>query len=119
MPRQPRQRWLEVESIGKVTVVTIARAEILGAETVKTLGDRLHRLAEIMGPRLVLNFAQVTRLDSTVLGLLIGLHKKIQAAGGRLALCRINPELYEVFETLKLTQLFAIYDEEQEALQSF
>jgi anti-anti-sigma factor len=119
MARQPQARLLESEPVGGVTVVRFACAEIWGTETVREIGERLARLADIVGPRLVLDFGKVDRLDSTMLGQLISLHKKVKAAGGRLALCRLNPELLEVFETLRLTRLLDIYGEEQEALQSF
>jgi anti-anti-sigma factor len=119
MARPPQPRLLETEPVGGVTVVRFACAEIWGTETVRDVADRLTRLADIVGPRLVLDFGKVDRMDSTMLGQLIALHKKIQAAGGRLALCRLNTELLEVFETLKLNRLLAIYADEQEALGSF
>jgi len=50
---------------------------------------------------------------------LITLNKKLQAAGGRLILCNIDPQIYEVFEITKLDKFFNIQKEEQAALQAF
>ena len=50
---------------------------------------------------------------------LIALHKKLQAVGGRLILCNIDPEIYEVFEITRLDKFFNIQKEEQAALQAF
>jgi anti-sigma B factor antagonist len=54
-----------------------------------------------------------------MLGKLISLQRKVKARGGRLALCGIRPQLYEVFRILQLPQLLAIYADEEAALQEF
>jgi anti-sigma B factor antagonist len=51
--------------------------------------------------------------------MLVTLNKKIKAAGGKLVLCNIDPQIREVFEITKLDKLFVIRGEEQEALQAF
>ena len=69
--------------------------------------------------KILLNFGNVEYLSSAALGKLITLNKKLQAAGGRLILCNIDPQIYEVFEITKLNKLFNIQKEEQAALQAF
>ena len=44
---------------------------------------------------------------------------KVQDAGGKLILCGIHPDIYEVFVITKLDRLFVVRRDEQEALQSF
>ena len=58
-------------------------------------------------------------LSSAALGKLITLNRKLQSAGGKLVLCNIDPQIYEVFEITKLNKLFNIQKEEQAALQAF
>ena len=58
-------------------------------------------------------------LSSAALAKLITLNKKLQAAGGKLILCNIDPQIREVFEITRLNKLFTIHDEEQAALQAF
>jgi len=71
------------------------------------------------GQRLfVLNLGQVTGLASRALGVLVGLHKRLDAAGGRLVLCEVSPFLYGFFETAKLPGLLCIRDGEHEAVQA-
>jgi anti-sigma B factor antagonist len=57
---------------------------------------------------LVLDFAGVRSVDSTGLGKLIGLHKKVQRAGGRLILINVFPRVYEAFESTRLTRLLDV-----------
>ncbi len=120
MSTQPKRRRLEVEDIGDVTVVKFTDRKILDEQNIQTIGEQLFSLVDESGrKKLLLNFGNVEYLSSAALGKLITLNKKVQAAGGRLALSNIDPQIYEVFKITKLNQLFSIYDEEQEALQSF
>ncbi len=47
-------------------------------------------------------------LSSAALGKLITMEKKVKAAKGKLRLCCIRPEIYEVFAITKLNRLFKI-----------
>jgi anti-anti-sigma factor len=111
---------LEVEQIGEVTVATFTARHLLDEEKMQTIGTQLRSLGEEVGHRpLVLNFAAVERLSTEMVGKLIALQKKVQEKGGRLALCQINPQVYQVFKLLKLPQVLTIFADEQEALQRF
>jgi anti-sigma B factor antagonist len=119
MPLHPNRPWLEVEQVGAVTVVRPTRADLLDEMVINTMGSQLYSLVdELDCRRIVLDMGRVKRLASGMLGKIIGLHKKLQAAGGRLALCKVAQPLVEAFETLRLNRLFGIHGEEQEALQS-
>jgi anti-anti-sigma factor len=119
MVSQSQNLWLEVDQVGDITVVRFKIPWILKEGTIEAIGDALYGLAE--GPscrKIVLNFGNVKSLASTMFGKLTALHQRIEAGGGRLALCSIDPGLQEVFETVKLVGLLPIYASEQEAVQS-
>jgi len=120
MSSQPRRRRLEVEDIGDVTVINFVDRKILDEQNIQVIGEQLFSLVDQDGRRkLLLNFRNVEYLSSAALGKLITLNKKLQAGGGRLILCNIDPQIYEVFEITKLDKFFNIQKEEQAALQSF
>jgi anti-sigma B factor antagonist len=120
MSQPPRRRRLEVEDIGDVTVVNFVDRRILDEQNIQVIGDQLFSLVDEVGRRkILLNFGNVEFLSSAALGKLIALHKKLQAVGGRLVLCNIDPEIHEVFEITRLDKFFNIQKEEQAALQSF
>ena len=120
MSSQPRRRRLEVEDIGEVTVVNFTDKKILDEQNIQIIGEQLFSLVDELGRRkLILNFSNVEYLSSAALGKFITLNKKVNSAGGRLVLCNIDPQIYEVFEITKLNRLFTIHDEEQAALQAF
>jgi anti-sigma B factor antagonist len=116
MPTKPPSPWFQVNRVGEITVVTFLLDRIMEVEA--PYGKELAQLGEVGIRRLVLNFAGVERLDSHIVAVIIRLHKKLTAAGGRLGLCRINPGMYKTFETLKLPRLLHIYGDEQEAVQA-
>lgn len=120
MSAQPRRRRLEVEDIGDVTVVKFADKKILDEQNIQVIGEQLFSLVDELGRRkILLNFGNVEYLSSAALGKLITLNKKVNAVGGRLILCSIDPQIYEVFEITRLNKLFNIQHEEQAALQAF
>ena len=100
---------LEVEDIGDVTVVSFRDKKILDEETIQGVTHQLSSLVEELGRKqILLNFGKVLYLSSAALGAFITLNKKVNAAGGRLVLCNIDPQIYEVFEITKLNKLFNI-----------
>ena len=121
MSAQPRRRRrLEVEDIGDVTVVNFTDKKILDEQNIAVIGEQLFSLVDELGrKKILLNFGNVEYLSSAALGKFVALHKKVSAAGGRLILCNIDPQIYEVFEITKLNKLLNIQKEEQTALQAF
>ncbi|GIW81037.1 MAG: hypothetical protein KatS3mg105_2844 [Gemmatales bacterium] len=120
MSSQPRRRRLEVEDIGDVSVITFTDRKILDEQNIQAIGEELFRLVDDDGRhKILLNFSNVDYLSSAALAKLITLNKKLQQVGGRLVLCNIDPQIYEVFEITKLNKLFNIQAEAQTALQSF
>jgi len=56
---------------------------------------------------LILNFCNVQFMSSSVLGLLVKIHKKVCEPDGYLKLLNISPDIYKVF---KITQLAKVFD---------
>jgi anti-anti-sigma factor len=110
-------RPFTVQRVGAVTVVRFRHVSMLEDAVVAEARACLFDLVEGQGRRLVvLNFGRVTSLASRMLGQLVALHHKLEAAGGRLVLCEVSPFLYEVFEAAKLPGLLCVRGGEEEAL---
>ena len=120
MSSPSRRRRLEVEHIGDVTVVNFIDRKILDEQNIQIIGEQLFSLVDELGRRkILLNFGNVEYLSSAALGKFITLNKKVNAASGKLILCNIDPQIYEVFEITKLNKLFNILKDEQTGLQAF
>lgn len=120
MSTQPRRRRLEVEDCGEISVVNFIDKKILDEQNIQKIGEDLFSLVdEFNRKKILLNFGNVEYLSSAALGKFITLNKKVQTAGGKLVMCNINDDIYEVFEITKLNKLFNIQKDEQTALQAF
>jgi anti-sigma B factor antagonist len=69
--------------------------------------------------RLLIDFSRTGYIDSSGLGALVSLSKRIREAGGELRLSGLNEDLRSLFELTKLDTLFSIADTPQQALASF
>ncbi|HVB07055.1 MAG TPA: STAS domain-containing protein [Acidimicrobiales bacterium] len=79
------------------------------------LREALVRLQEEEPPVVVLDLSDVTFLDSTGLGILIGALKRRESAGGDLRLVITRPNLLKVFEITGLTTVFRLFPSRAEA----
>jgi anti-sigma B factor antagonist len=114
-----RQR-LEVKEVGDVTTIRFTDRKLADLPNVEVIGQQLFTLVDDQRRRnLVLNFAAVEYLSSAALLKLMTLRKKVLAAGGKLVLCGVTPQIYEVFTVSKLDKLFVMRADEQEALKAF
>jgi anti-sigma B factor antagonist len=90
-------------------VVHLVECPVLDELSSPAVGEELLGLADAQGgARLLLDMGAVEFLTSTMLGMLVSLHKKLRAGGGSLALYDVSPDVYEVFETARLNQVFEV-----------
>lgn len=102
---------------GDVALVRFLDRKIIDAANIQELGDELFNLVEKEQKKnLVLNFATVEFLSSAALNKLIILDKKVKTAGGKMRLCNLRKEIYEVFAITRLNQVFEIKANENEAV---
>jgi anti-sigma B factor antagonist len=69
--------------------------------------------------KFLIDFTSTGYIDSSGLGVLVSLSKKIREVGGELRLAGLNEDLRTLFELTKLDSLFAIADTADEALAAF
>ena len=111
---------LLMETIHGITVASFADAELLTEDVIHEVGEQLQELAGGLGQAdVLLNFRGVRLMSSTMLGVLFKFARRIAAAGGRLKLCGIAPDLLAAFKITRFDRLFEIHDEESTALDSF
>ena len=89
-----------------------------GEETAR-LREALRALAASGSPRVVLNLQGVDYIDSTGLGTLVIGYTSLKKAGGKLALLHLNRRHIELLVFTKLATVFDIFNDEQEAVNSF
>jgi anti-anti-sigma factor len=96
----------KVESSGDVTVVTCT-GRAGGAEN--TVASHLHTGTDrFSGCELLLDFSGVDSVCGNELGILIRLHRKMVATGGRLTLFNLRTHVYEIFALTNLDTVLGI-----------
>ena len=106
-----------IGKVGDVTVVEVEGQLIVGnrQELKQKVLDELDR-----GDRhFLVDFARTGYIDSSGLGVLVSLSKKIREHGGELRLANLNDDLKTLFELTKLDTLFQIAETRERALESF
>ena len=99
---------LEVSRTGDRTTARFARQTSLNEYQADLVGRQLMALADGPGTKFVtLDLGNVEYVTSTVLGHLVALHKRLQAAGGRLTLAGVRPAVQDI---LRVTQLDQVLD---------
>jgi anti-anti-sigma factor len=112
--------WLERDDVGEITVVRFLIPRLQVQEDIHDLFKQIYHLADDVGRRrLVLNMGRVDFVNSAAIGKLVMLNKKVEAGNGRMALCQVAPDIRHVLERMHLADMFPIYTNEPEALQSF
>lgn len=106
-----------VENSGDVTVVAVAGELIVGnrQEFKQGVLESLDKRAA----KFVIDFSDCGYIDSSGLGVLVTLGKKIRERGGELRLASLNEDLLVLMELTRLDTLFNIADSRAEALQGF
>ena len=105
---QPKEK-ITVENVVGAVVVTFEEGTILEDQQIRKLDRALMPLISTNpDKRLVLDFAKVKFVSSSLLGLLVKVHKRVIEAGGHLQLCNIDGKLRRVFEITQLVDVFDI-----------
>ena len=69
--------------------------------------------------KILINFKEVSYVDSSGLATLVEMLKNIRSYGGKLKLSSLSSKIRSLFEITKLEKLFDISNDEEEALNSF
>jgi anti-sigma B factor antagonist len=100
-----------------VTVVKVEGQLIVGNR--QELKDLVAAALDKGERRILIDFSQTGYIDSSGLGALVSISKRVREAGGELRLSGLNEDLRSLFELTKLDTLFAIAETPQQALASF
>ncbi len=73
-------------------------------------------LSQIGGKNIIFDFSQVTFMDSSGIGMLIGRYKQLQALNGRIAIACANEKIGEIIRLAGLKDILPVFSTTEEAL---
>jgi anti-sigma B factor antagonist len=106
----------EVTKQDDVTILDVEGQLIVGNR--QELKQKVLEELESGERRFLIDFERTGYIDSSGLGVLVSLSKKIREQGGELRLANLNEDLRTLFELTKLDTLFQISNSREEALSS-
>jgi anti-sigma B factor antagonist len=98
---------------------------VIGVEGQLIVGNRQELKQQVLeelengSRKFLIDFANTGYIDSSGLGVLVSLSKKIREQSGELRLANLNEDLRTLFELTKLDTLFQISTSREEALGAF
>ncbi|MGV3708710.1 MAG: STAS domain-containing protein [Gemmatimonas sp.] len=107
----------KIETAGDAVVVAVVGQLVVGnrQEFKQTVLDQVEQGAR----RILIDFAETGYVDSSGLGALVSLNKRVTEAGGALRLAALNEDMRTLFELTRLDTLFQLYPSRAEALAAF
>ncbi len=84
-----------------------------------TFRERMQKLVPAGHNSIILNMEQVDYVDSTGLGALVMCFTSVQKAGGKVKLLNLTRRSIELLVMTKLSTIFEIFGDEQDAINSF
>lgn len=100
------------------------------AVIVRLKGELDHHTAEAVKARMeeavergnakhvILSLKDLTFMDSSGLGVILGRYKQITGKGGKMVVCDVNPAVYRLFEMSGLFKIVSLEENERQAIAS-
>jgi anti-sigma B factor antagonist len=107
-----------VREVGGVSIIDLKGKITIGAGDVQ-LRDTITSLLERGRNHILVNLKEVTAIDSSGIGELVGCFTTVTNKGGKLKLLNIAPKISDVLTVTQLITVFDVYDNESEAVASF
>ena len=110
----------------KATTRNVDGVEIISLQGKITIGSGDTQLREVIAnsvsagkTNVLLDLSQVTTIDSSGIGELVGSYTTVTNRGGKLKLLHLPAKLNELLHVTQLITVFEVYEDEKEAIASF
>src|SRR5271156_4197813 len=103
---------------GSVTIVDISGRIVLGQESA-SLRNLINDLLSKGQKKILINLADVSYIDSSGLGSLVGSFTSVRKQGGELKLLNLTHKVHDLLQITRLYTAFDVMDDETEAVNSF
>lgn len=103
---------------GGVTILRVS-ADSLDALTVPEVRPVVELLADRGGIKVVLDMSSVRLIDSSGVGVVVGLFKRLRARGGALRVAGVTSQPNEIFRLMMLDKVLSPFATIDDALRGF
>jgi anti-sigma B factor antagonist len=104
--------------VDDVNILDLSGEMILGEEC-RTLRKTLKDLIETNHQKILLNMEDVTRIDTTGLGVLVSTFGDMNNRQGNMKLLNLTHRMHTILVITKLITIFEVFDNQEAAVKSF
>ena len=109
---------INIRETADATILDMSGRLSLG-EALAELRDSIREALASDQKNILLNLAEVSHIDSSGLGQLIGSYATVTERGGQLKLLNLQKRVNDLMQVTKLVTVFETYTNEEAALKSF
>jgi anti-sigma B factor antagonist len=111
---------LEIHKREKEGIVILdMNGRLIVGEPATRIRETINQEVSQGSTKIILNLEEVDYIDSTGLGCMVICYTTLQKAGGTVKLLKLNRRNIELLLLTKLSTIFEIFGEEQDAINSF
>lgn len=104
--------------VSGVIIIDVAGRITLGESNIE-LRNQVVKAIEEGGKSILLNLAELSYIDSSGVGTLVGCYTSAQNRGARLKLLNLTKKMHDLLAITKLLTVFDTFDNEEKAISSF
>ena len=109
---------LQVQAVQKDGARVLYLDGYINAHTVQDFEKAIQSVLDEKNFRILINCKKLEYINSSGLGVLMGVIEEIQDNEGFLYLSDMNETVFNIFDTLGFTHLFKVFEDEAEAFNS-
>jgi anti-sigma B factor antagonist len=91
----------------------------INAHTVNEFERKLEEIINLKNYNILINCENLDYISSAGLGAIMGVIEEIRENSGDLRMCNMSESVYNIFDIVGFTELYKIFNTEEEALNSF
>lgn len=110
---------ISIRESGDVTILDLRGRSTINDGESDLLDSRIKGLVAKGARKLLLNLGDLTQVDSSGIGVIVGTYVSLRNQGGDLRLLRPRGLVLEVFGVLHLLKIIPMFEDEAKALASF
>lgn len=107
-----------VRESGNVSIIDLKGKITIGSGDIQ-LRDTINGLVSAGKTRILVDMKEVTAIDSSGIGELVGCYTTLTNKGGKLKLLHLPPKIQDVLTVTQLITVFDVFEDEAEAVRSF
>ena len=107
-----------VRESGNVSIIELKGKITIGSGDIQ-LRDTISNILNSGKHNILVNMTEVTAIDSSGIGELVGCYTTVTNKGGKLRLLHLPPKIQDVLTVTQLITVFDVYETEAEAVASF